>query len=422
LIANTFKDNIWSGVLNQDALDEGAIPIYTEIPSLRPFIADIWKWSQFARKKNLLTLTGTICGDAGLEVIDEIDRVYLKIVEPELVKEVILDSFGNCKGYTIEFDRNHPDRETQTVTYTKVVSKEGDTIKFETFLNEKPYAWPENVDYAGSPVSSWVENYGFVPFTWLRHVDNGTWYGESEYLAGLSRFIEIDDVASKLTDIIRKNVEPIWAIKGAKPKSSETAPKTGKTILRPRPEGEELNLYYLGADMDIEPLVANLNIEHSLLHIEKLVEFLEKVYPETMIARMQYQDTPMSGRALRIARQPVETRIRERRIGYDTGLTTALKMSISIGGYRGIYPGITLNSYAQGQLDFTISEREVYPIDPADASEIEKRFWEAAKVAVEVGVPLSGYLLNKGWTTEEVELMLNPTTGAIIQTEVSEDE
>ena len=410
LIASTFKDNIWHGVLDKEALDTGAIPVFTEIEPLRPFIADIWKWSQWGRKKSLLTLTGTVAGDVGLEVIDEIDRVYLKIIQPELVKDVIIDSFGNTKGYTLEFTRNHPERENQAVTYTKIVSKDGDNIKFETLLNDKPYAWPENVNYAGEPVSTWTEAYGFVPFVWFRHIDNGSNYGESEYQAGLSRFREIDEMASRLGDQVRKSVDPIWVAKGVKP-DDISFPKT--TANRPRPEGEEMKLLCLSSDKaDIEPMVADLNIADTLQHIEKLTGFLEETYPEITISRLRTEGNVISGRALRMAQRPVESRIIERRAGYDSGLVSGLQMALSIGGYRNIYPGITLESYERGRLEFEVSDRPVFVIDEVDKSEIEKEFFEAAKVAVEAGIPIKNYLLYRGLTEEEASAL---TLGAILK-------
>lgn len=407
VVAEFFKDHVFGGILDPEAKDTGAIPIYTDDESLRLAIADIWKYSQWPRNKNLFVLKGSIYGDVGLRVVDTRSRVYLEIIDPALVKNVELDAFGNVRAYTLEYSRLHPDNEHNTVTYREEVARDGEFVTFETFMNDSPFAYPDNIDRTGTPRESWKEAYGFVPFVWIKHIDVGEDFGWSEFYPGLSKFRELDDQTSLLSDQIRKTIRPAWLIKGAKP-SDMTFPETNPTTRHPQPQRQETNLVYAhSSDVELEPWIAKLDISGAIENIKQLQEALERDYPELALHRLRTEGNVISGRALRIAQMPAETRVAERRGVYDNALKTGLQMAMSIGGFRGIYSGIDLNSYRQGKLDFKISEREIFKVDPMDQSEINKEFWEAAKMAVDAGVSLPGYLEHAGYTEEDISTLLS---------------
>ena len=137
------------------------------------------------------------------------------------------------------------------------------------------------------------------------------------------------------------------------------------------------------------------------MHISALLEDFERDYPELSFEALRVSGD-ISGKALRIARQPAEAKVQQRRTTYDDGLKRALQMAVSIGGFRKIFKGFGLDSFDQGALDFEFAERGVFPTDPIDESEEDLAFWLAAKAAKEAGMPLPAYLELKGW--EEADL------------------
>ena len=186
-LAEFWKTHLWGGSLDPAAGDgdvvTSALPIEIGSASrgpgnagLRPAISQIWTWSNWPIRKDVITLWGTILGDVGIRVVDDTARakVYLAAVHPGTLAGVTLDAYNNVKAYTIEEARTHPDHPAETVTYTETAERGyGDDVIFRTTLNGTPYAW-------NGAAAEWVEPYGFIPLVLIRHNDTGLPWGWSE--------------------------------------------------------------------------------------------------------------------------------------------------------------------------------------------------------------------------------------------------
>jgi hypothetical protein len=150
-IAEFWKAHLWGGMLDPEAGDgistPSALPIITDHDELRAAISQIWLWSNWQVKKNVFTLKSTVLGDGIMKEIDDVDheRVYLKSVHPGTIRNIETDETGNIKSYYIEERWPDPKRPKKTVLYGERASREGDTVLYETFMDGKPYAWPDNV-------------------------------------------------------------------------------------------------------------------------------------------------------------------------------------------------------------------------------------------------------------------------------------
>lgn len=402
-IGNFYAAHLWGGPLSATAAMEWAIPIATESEELRASVAHLWKQSNFASLKDVITLRGSIEGDIVARVNDNVKKevVTLERLDPGTVVALALDSLGNCKGYTIEEARPDPSNKARTVTYTEEVSRDGDYVKYATFLNNKPYAWAEDQP------AEWEVPYGFVPLVHWAHSNVGLDFGWSELHPMRSKVMECDDLATMISDQIRKAVNPLWLMKGMKATTLTTTgaqrDETGGADSRPAPGREELKaIWDVPKDADAKAMLANLNLKDALQHLDGLLKELERDYPELQTDIWATGAT--SGRALRVARQRVEAKVLQRREGYDAGLVKLQMMAVAIGGYRGYegYSGFDLDSYAKGDLDHTIAPRPVFTPDPMDAVEISQAQWAAAKVAVEAGADLAGYLKSQGLDDEAI--------------------
>jgi hypothetical protein len=154
------------------------------------------------------------------------------------------------------------------------------------------------------------------------------------------------------------------------------------------------------------PLVAPLDIGATAAEIKEGIAELERDYPELKVDILRASGD-VSGRALRIAQQPAEDKVRQRRANYDDALVRLQQMALAIGGFRGYFPGFSLESYAVGELDHQIGERPIFAEDPLDGIERDKMFWEAAKAAIEAGIPLTVYLEYAGWDEEKIKKLLD---------------
>jgi hypothetical protein len=399
-----WKSHLWGGRLDPDAGDGSeiptALPIVADNQLLRPALSQLWKWSNWQINKGIASLYGAILGDVALQIVDDTERqkVYLKIVHPGIIKDVTLDDFGNVKGYEIEERRVHPYDPQRTAVYLEKASRDGDNVIYQTFMDDALFAWY-------GQVAEWEVPYGFVPMVMIQHNNVGLDWGWSEVHSGRPKFQEVDDLASKLSDQIRKMVDAPWLFAGInKPTAAPRTAGTTPTSDMPQPGREEMNALYGPSDAKAQPLVAPLDISATAQYIKELLSELERDYPELQMD-IWTAGGDTSGRALRIARQRVETKVNERRPLYDDGLVRAQQMAVAIGGYRNYegFESFGLDSYKQGQLDHKIGERDVFKKDPFDDSEKEMAFWSAAEKAVKTGLPLMTFLKRNGWDEQELK-------------------
>ena len=404
-IASFARDHIWGGSLDPLAGLEGCLPIVTDNERLRLPISTLWTWSNWGIVKDIVTLQGAVMGDALLRVVDDVatGKVYLEQIHPGTVSALDKDRFGNIKGYVIEERRLHP-VSGKAVDYKETCERgPGEEVIFRTYLGKALFAW-------NGDVAEWSEPYGFVPMVHIQHNNVGLGWGQSEFHAAYSKINEANDQGSMLSDQIRKSVNPKWLFSGVK--DGATAPartSTTPTATHPQPGREEADaLYASDPQAKAQPLVAPLDIAGALSNIQKVIDAIENEYPELKFDELRAQGK-LSGVALRVARQPIETKVNQRRANYDNALVRAQQMAVAIGGWRGLpeFAGFGLDSFDQGALNHSIGPRTVFSVDPIDKVEESRVFWEAAKVAKDAGATLDAYLKDAGWDDERIGVFLN---------------
>lgn len=408
-----WKVHLFGGLLDPAAGAEGAIPISTDNERLREAIALLWKWSRWQVRKDILAVRGTILGDIAIKVVDDVSRgrVYLDLLHPGLLDTVDKDPFGNVKGYVVREIVADPRKDTGTVEYREVVTRDGDLVVYETFLNNMPYAWEINVNRSGEALSRWAEPYEFVPLVVIQHNDVGLDWGWSELHPIRAKVHEADDLAAQISDHVRKTVDPVWFMKGMK-KTEITLGGADASTDRPAPGREELKaIWGVPIDGAAEAMVAKMDLESVLKHLDSILEEIERDVIE-LSQDIHTASGDASGRALRTARQPIVSKVIQRRANYDTAMVAAQQMAIAIGGWRGYegYKGFNLESYAKGDLEHNIADRPVFEEDPLDQIEISNEFWLAATQARKAGVSLEAYLQEAGWDSERI-LALTITEG-----------
>ena len=417
-IAEFWKAHLWGGQIDPEAGDgtitPSALPIITDNEALRDAIAQVFLWSNWQVKKNVFTLKSTVLGDGVLKIVDDTDheRVYLKSVHPGTIKSVETDETGNIKAYYIEETRKDMKNIRKTVTYGERATRNGDMVIYETFLNGKPYAWPDNVMDDGenaSPVSQWEEPYGFIPMVILQHNDVGLEWGWSELQPVQSKVREADDLASKLSDQIRKAVEAPMLLAGvSKPIAAPRMTAEARTTDNPEPGREEMPFLYGPTGATAHPLYSDLNIQQSAAYIQDILKGIENDYPELRVDPRNITGE-LSGRALRELRRDAEDKVTERRPLYDDSLVRGLQMSISIAGMRGYqqFTGFNLDSFEKGDLKFKIGKRPVFTKDVLEDLENESMFWDVAAKARNAGMSIPLYLEKHGWEQDDIDKFID---------------
>jgi hypothetical protein len=410
-LGDFWRSHLFAGQLDAEAGDgkekPSALPILTDNESIRKSLAVLWRESNMQRLKDIVSLRTSIQGDGVMIVNDDPakQRVSLSWVNPMFLKDVDLDGSGNVKGYVIEYNTDHPEHENRTVKYTEIAEREGEAVVYRTLLDDNLYAW-DGVS------AEWEVEYGFVPMVVFQHNNVGLKWGWSELQAGLPKFREVDDLASKTSDYIRKVVDAPMLYAGVRPPDETGA--TGLKITPRKSAGSEGGrdqipaMYSTDANAKAIPIIANLDITSAVTHLDNLLEVIESDYPE-LRDNADEVTGDLSGRALRIQREPIENKVMMRRPDYDNAVIRIQQMALAIGGWRGYegYKGFNLESFARGDLEHSIGERPVFAKDPLDDLERDGVLWDTANKAKAAGVPLPVFLKFQGWDEGKINEIIN---------------
>lgn len=409
-IGNFYKTYLLGGHINR------ALPFEYSNERIEPAVSELFKWSNWSTRKDILAQNGAVLGDQFIEVVNDVEkgRVYLRLLHPKDVAEVNKDAYGNIKGYVLV--KSVLDENGRSVVYREDVSGDGNTVRYQTFKNDKPYGW------FGQP-DAWELPYGFVPVVHIQHNNVGGDWGWSELQPSLDKFLEVDDMASLLGDQLRKEVNPMFLFTGVSSADAATFNQSAPSQERPKPGRESMNALYAANDKaDVKVVVGKANIPDGLAHLDKLIKELEREYPALKFDALRVTGE-LSGRALTQARQPVEALVRQRRNNYDEGIIQACQMGLAIGGDSGYeaYKGFGMTSFAQGDLEMVINDRPVFAVDEYSRSEEQQMFWLAAKAAQDAGVSLESYLLISGWPQSKINelsiIQQDPSMGEMPQGE-----
>lgn len=400
-----------------------AIPIQTENEALVPAIERLWRVSNWQVNKDICTLYGSLFGDVAIKPIDDTTRekVYLEVVHPGTIAEIEKDPFGNVKSYVIQEHRESPLRQGQKVVYTEKAFRDGDNVVYQTFLDNAPYDW------SGDGQAEWAEPYGFIPMTIIQHNNVGLDWGLAELHSGRNKFHEVDDIASKLNDQIRKAVDPVWFFSGVKkpvniPETTRTTNAAGSAnaqsyLDNPDAGREQTPALYAETGGDAKALVADLDITAVSNHLTELLEDIEEDFPELRSSTRDGQGASgeKSGLAIRESRRNAERKVIQRRPNYDDALVRAQQMAVAIGGFRNYegYEGFNLDSFANGELDHSIQKRPVFAVDPLDEIEILAAKSNVLNQLVASGSSIQAAAIMAGFTEEQaaqlqaIEIPLN---------------
>ena len=417
----------YSGTFDAQAGDDGAAPILTDIPAVRPRIARLWRDSRWNIHSENWTRSGAIYGDSCLKLVDDPirRRVTMKPVHPGHVKWFDKDHSGRVKSYIIEEQRYDPRRVPfqdinpildpraleRIVTYNEECFIDGDEVVYRTFLNGGLFDWRKYSGDGTECAAEWRVPYGVVPLVIHPHQEIGLQCGMSEFHGFVSKVFEVDDMASGLGDQYRKTIRAPWVIFGAKPGDFK-APDYQHPPRNPmlpgygQPDGgypadqrgrEQLNIQTISDPAGkAQSLVADLKGEDVGLHIDRINAEIERDYPELQMDIWATSD--VSGRALREARRRVVTKVQGKRACYDLALADAHEIAMyieSVMGYEGAIKGV--DQPEDPKIEHSIGPRAVFAPDPLDDLEEDAAFWDTANKAKVAGVPVRFFLADNGW-------------------------
>lgn len=397
--------NVWGGLLDGQAGNgqetPSALPIDTEDDGLRAAIAKVWQWSNWNSKRGLATMYSTTLGDLFLKVVDRpgAAKCYLSVRWPGEVTDVVWDDFGHVKSITFEYRVD----EEGGYDYKEVVEHPsvwgGETTRFRTFRNGRPWAFAENADGSGMPLAEWTAPYDFVPVVHVPWQDVGQGWGAVGFVKTLRKIDAANALASQIADQVSKLLNTPLVAYGI---------QAGDVTVTHSEDG--VPIMYVNrspSEASVAPLIGDLNIADALAALNAQLDDIQQDLPELRLS--EALRSGMSGEALGRAFSDVLAQIQAVRANHDSGLVRAQQMAVAIAGesrYAREFAGFNLMSFAQGRLDHAIGSRPVLPRSSEEELAEAKERWLMVKEAVAAGVPLATALRTvAGWSGQQVRQM-----------------
>lgn len=403
-VVNVYTQFIYPGPLSKDGQplpdgSRGAIPLDPDtgkqstddaIITAFSMLMNQWQWSQY---KSLRPKMAAILGDCLTELVEDLDRgnVMPNTVDPRHVKHLELDSVGNIKAYTIEYQVQQEQsdaygRNIKDDSYT--FRKEVDADAYRYFKNDKPFAYTDE-----GPV---VPNlFGFVPAVWDRHeIVAGDDRGISSLEKTLRQSMQLNSVLSHAMDYQRKQFSAPVGIRGNT--GSGLAP--GKTVTMGgaanwgsldtaaeveemrRAQAETMNIIKLGSDGDFVTVTTDLGQTKEMLQI--VMDSITAENPEARVGQELLQMTQLTAPGVERALFIILGLVESVQANMDPQTVKLLQMGTTMMGYRlskGHYPPAlvaarpdrykpfekyTLDSYGQGLLECSIGPRPLFTEAP----------------------------------------------------------
>lgn len=394
-----YLDTIWPGRLPD------ALPLdVSNNRKLDEPIMQLWKWSNWQARKQLLVRLTAVLGECYIKVAQPVDksgRVYLQIIRPEYVPDggVDFDEQGNVTYVRVDIPQRRRDAKgrIEHYTHTEVWDKDAGTAS----VYQHKQGDGADVERLGTPTESYdiMAEWGidFIPFVRVQFLDLGDGRGVGAYLLQLDKIDEANRLATRLHAMLFRHNDVTWALK-----SNMVDGPTGRPLPPPRigtttnSSGDEVvdlageKFLRLPGMASLESLVPALHYADHLAVLQAHMAELENDLPELRYYRLS-EAPDLSGRAIRLLMSPAISSAAETRGNMEDALVRAQKMALTIGQNTGIWDG--LGDYESGSLEHGFQERPILEGGRYEDAEILKAERDA-------GLPLFTSLRMSGKSDE----------------------
>lgn len=401
-VVNVYTQFIYPGQLSKDGQplpdgSRGAIPLDPDtrqqasddaILAAFSMLMNQWQWSQY---KSLRPKMAAILGDCLTELVEDLDRgnVMPNTVDPRHVKHLELDSVGNIKAYTIEYQVQQEQSDAygrQVKSESYHFKKEVDAEAYRYFKDDKPF------DYSGE--GAIVPNlFGFVPAVWDRHeIVAGDDRGISALEKTLQQSLQLNSVLSHAMDHLQKRFAAPVGIKGATVGRPGTTTRLGSNTNwgsldtaaeveeARRLQAETLNLIQMNEDGEF--ITVDTDLGQTLEALKFVQDSITAENPEARVGQELLQMTQLTAPGVERALFTILGLVESVQANMDPQTVKLLQMGTAMMGYRlgrGDYPAAlvkarpdrydpfktyTLDSYGQGLLECSIGPRPLFTEAP----------------------------------------------------------
>ncbi len=329
-------------------VDAGIIPGGWELPPDEPK-SETWKkamdtvfdWSNWDTDGVLFVHYGAQYGVSGLRIADMRNErmVIVQPVDPMLYMLVDKNMYTPDVQMALWVERR-TDSMGEDYEYAEVITPES----IRTYKDGQPEGFDEREP-------EYKNELGFVPYVEVRHIETGKPLGECTFQKSIDLLNEVNEIASYLADIIKKNADAQWAIFGAEPSDLQHS-------------GEVVWFFPQGADA--KPLVPGIDIDGVLEFIKEIAQNVTASLPELAFDDLRRKDQ-IATATLELQLMELVLKVRRTRPNYDRGLTQALRMAGRAAATMSLSEIAVLDDE---ELRFD-DQREILPSDPEQLIKIQ---------------------------------------------------
>lgn len=311
-------------------------------PAWQPALNQVLDWSDWDRDGVLYVHYGAQYGVSGLKMSDLrlAGRVIVKPVKPTCFLLIEAGDYDGHPGMAI-YVETRTDWAGEEFEYAEVVT--------DSFVRTFKDGRPQGFDFY---LPEYANELGFVPYVEIEHIKTGERWGESTYQKAIILLDEVNELASYLADIIKKNAEPQWVVAGAE---SSDLVKSGE------------NVWFLpSSEARVEALVPKVDIAGVIDFVREIRDQVHGSLPELAFDELRKKDQ-IATATLELQLMELVLKIRRCRPNYDHGLADALRMAGRAAASMNLPDIRALDDEA---LSFDAA-RPVLPLDPATAMALE---------------------------------------------------
>lgn len=304
----------------------------------RDILFDMSRWDT---QGILYSHYGALYGVSGLRVADLRDekRIELQPARPTCFMLIYEGEYSNIPN--LAFCVEHKEDEIGMFEYAEVITPE----KIRTYRDGVLTGFDDRKP-------EYKNEQGIIPIVEILHINDGTDLGECTYQKSIPLLNEVNEMATRLSDVIKKNADPQWTIAGAEPSDLVR----GSTVMWFLPD----------ANAKVTPVVPTIDIVGVMEFIREIKSGVKESLPELLfdeLRKMGQVATP----TLEIFCSELVIKIKRVRPNYDRGLVTAMQMAGAAAASMGISELVPLND-PELILD---PKRPILPLTPQEAIELE---------------------------------------------------
>jgi len=383
-----------------------AIPLSDKTPDeLRRAIGQIWQWGNW--ESNITTWI-TYCaslGDGPVEATDDLTRgqVYPTVLRPEQITDVKFDPRGNVIEYEKVIEVWDPDKQEY---YTK--KKQVTKTEIRTFRNDDPYG------YEGLP-PVYENPYGFCPLVWCKHNDPGVHLLPGKpAIRDWRKIEEYNSDYTRLRMYLRKQSVSPNLLAGMGTVNPPTSELDGSPILL-----EDMFLLVASENGSVHKLDGNLDIAQTVGVLKDTWQEILDDHPEITVYAYLKTLSQTTGPAVGKSLGDLVHAVRQASKNYDHATISLFRMLVAIGGMRANeraqgtgwavlneqqkkFLSFNMDSYAKGDLDFTINPRPVIELTEYDQAITNREKYISYAAAMRADIPLKYVLIKEGYSEEDL--------------------